>query len=156
MAFVPTADLVDIHGETLESCDLQLRSFGLPRFSGTVTTVRCFQDNVLLRTVLEEPGTGRVLVVDGGGSMHAALVGDIVAGIGVKNGWEGIVIHGCVRDSVALGALPIGIRALGTNPRKSGKTGSGERDVLVTFGAAVFTPGRTLVSDEDGVVVLPA
>ncbi|WP_299057413.1 ribonuclease E activity regulator RraA [uncultured Nocardioides sp.] len=153
---VPTADLVDTHGEALESCDLQLRRLGRrDRFSGEIVTVRCFQDNALLKAVLGEPGHGKVLVVDGGGSVHTALVGDMIGDLAVQNGWEGLVIHGAVRDSAQLDALDLGVKALGTNPRKSSKDATGERDVVVEFGGAVFTPGRTLVSDEDGIVVLP-
>ncbi len=152
----PTADLVDEHGEALESCDTQLRSFGRRRrFTGEIVTVRCHQDNALLKSVLGEPGHGKVLVVDGGGSLHTALVGDVIGDLAVSNGWAGIVVHGAIRDSALIDGLDLGVKALGTNPRKSSKDGTGERDVAVTFGEAVFTPGRTLVSDEDGVVVLP-
>jgi regulator of ribonuclease activity A len=154
---IPTADLVDQHGDALGSCDLQLRQFGgRARFQGEIVTVRCHEDNALLKTVLGGPGQGKVLVVDGGGSLHSALVGDVIAGLAVSNGWEGIVIHGVVRDVAALGTLDIGIKALGSNPRKSSKQGTGEHDVPVSFGGAVFAPGAQLVSDEDGVVVLPA
>ena len=152
-----TADLVDQHGDALESCDLQLRQLGgRARFQGEIVTVRCHEDNALLKSVLGDPGRGKVLVVDGGGSLHRALVGDVIAGLAVSNGWEGIVIHGVVRDVAALGTLDIGVKALGSNPRKSSKQGTGERDVPVSFGGAVFAPGAQLVSDEDGVVVLPA
>jgi len=144
--FVATADLVDEHGDALESCDLQLRQFGGHRkFRGPITTVRCHQDNALLKAVLGEPGKGGVLVV----------VGDLIAGLGAGNGWAGIVVHGAVRDAVTLATLAIGVKALGTNPRKSTKTGAGERDAVVSFGDATFTPGRELVSDDDGIVVLP-
>jgi regulator of ribonuclease activity A len=154
---IPTADLVDQHGDALESCDLQLRQLGgRARFQGEIVTVRCHEDNALLKSVLGDPGRGKVLVVDGGGSLHRALVGDVIAGLAVSNGWEGIVIHGVVRDVAALGTLDIGVKALGSNPRKSSKQGTGERDVPVSFGGAVFAPGAQLVSDEDGVVVLPA
>ena len=154
---IPTADLVDQHGDALGSCDLQLRQFGgRARFQGEIVTVRCHEDNALLKSVLGEPGRGKVLVVDGGGSLRCALVGDVIAGLAVSNGWEGIVIHGVVRDVAALGTLDIGLKALGSNPRKSSKQGTGERDVPVSFGGAVFAPGAQLVSDEDGVVVLPA
>ena len=150
-----TADLVDELGDRAESCDLQLRQLGGRRaFDGPVVTVRCFQDNALVKQVLSEPGDGRVLVVDGGGSLHCALVGDVIAGTAADNGWAGLVVHGVVRDSVALATLPLGIKALGTNPRKSTKTGAGERDVPVSFGGVVFTPGAHLFSDDDGVVVV--
>jgi regulator of ribonuclease activity A len=150
-----TADLVDEHGEALESCDLQLRQFGgRSRFHGPVRTVACFQDNALVRQVLSEPGEGAVLVVDGGGSLHTALVGDLVAGLAQANGWAGLVVNGAVRDVAALAGLDIGIKALGSNPRKSAKTGAGQVDVPVSFGGATFRPGHHLYSDEDGVVVV--
>ncbi|MET8835693.1 ribonuclease E activity regulator RraA [Micromonospora sp. NPDC004540] len=151
-----TADLYDRHGDALGSCDTQLRQFGGVRdFAGPAVTVRCFQDNALVKSIVAEPGEGRVLVVDGGGSLHTALMGDLIAGTAAENGWAGVVINGAVRDVVALGALPIGIKALGTNPRKSAKTGAGERDVPVSFGNCVFAPGAEVHSDDDGVVVLP-
>src|SRR3954471_7849121 len=152
-----TADLYDEHGDALGSCETQFRSFGGHRaFSGPAVTVRCSEDNVVLKSVISGPGDGRVLLVDGGGSLHRALMGDIIAGIAVDNGWAGIVVHGAVRDTAVLAGLPLGIKALGSNPRKSTKTGAGQRDVPVTFGGATFSPGDQLWSDEDGIVVLPA
>ena len=153
-----TADLVDLHGEALQSIPLQLRSFGRhPRFAGPAVTVKCFEDNALLKSTLAEwpDAAGAVLVVDGGGSLRTALVGDVIAGIAVDRGWAGLVINGAVRDSVALNALEIGIKALGTNPRKSGKTGAGERDVPVTFGGITIRAGDVVTSDDDGIVVHP-
>jgi regulator of ribonuclease activity A len=151
---VLTADLIDRHGESLQSCDLQFRQFGGRwRFSGRIRTVRCHQDNVLVRQVLSGPGAGQVLVVDGGGSLHTSLVGDVVAGLAQSNGWTGLVVHGAVRDVVALGKLDIGLKALGSNPRKSAKEGVGEVDVPVSFGGVRFEPGAHLYSDEDGIVV---
>jgi regulator of ribonuclease activity A len=151
-----TADLYDEHGEALQSCDLQLRQFGaVSRFAGPAVTVRCHQDNALVKSVLGEPGGGRVLVVDGGGSLHTALMGDLIAGSAVANGWAGVVINGAVRDVAVLRTLELGIKALGSNPRKSAKTGAGERDVTVSFGGATFAPGDLVHSDDDGVVVLP-
>jgi regulator of ribonuclease activity A len=151
---VVTADLYDERGDQLDSCDLQLRQYGGRRaFSGAVVTVRCHEDNVLLKSVLSEPGAGRVLVVDGGGSVHAALMGDVIAGMAVANGWAGVVINGAVRDVAALRELDLGVKALGSNPRKSAKAGGGERDVPVTFGGATFRPGAELFSDDDGILV---
>ena len=113
----------------MRSCDLQLRQFGGRReFAGPISTVRCFEDNALLKSVLSEPGDGRVLVIDGGGSLHTALVGDVIAELGRSNGWAGLIVNGAVRDAATLRTLDIGIKALGTNPRKSTKTGAGERD----------------------------
>lgn len=109
-----------------------------------------------MRLRLEEPGEGRVLVVDAGGSLRCALVGDNLARLGRESGWAGIVLNGCVRDSVALGEVGLGVKAIGTNPRPSAKTGAGEVDVPVTFGEVTFEPGAQLYADEDGVIVLPA
>ncbi|MED7925995.1 ribonuclease E activity regulator RraA [Nonomuraea sp. LP-02] len=151
---ISTADLYDERGDQLDSCHLQLRQYGGRRaFSGRIATVRCHEDNALLKSVLSEPGEGRVLVVDGGGSLRAALMGDVIAGIAVASGWAGVVINGAVRDVAALRDLDLGVKALGSNPRKSTKTGAGERDVPVTFGEAVFHPGAELFSDEDGILV---
>jgi regulator of ribonuclease activity A len=150
-----TADLVDDIGPDVRSCDLQLRQFGgRTEFAGRITTVRCFQDNALLKSVLSEPGDGGVLVIDGDGSVHTALVGDLIAALGRDSGWSGLIINGAVRDASTLRTLDIGIKALGTNPRKSTKTGAGERDVPVEFGGVTFTPGDVAYSDDDGIVVV--
>jgi regulator of ribonuclease activity A len=109
---------------------------------------------VLVRRRAGEPGEGRVLVVDGGGSLRCALLGDNIAALAAAGGWAGVVVNGCVRDSVALDALGLGIKALGTNPRPSGKSGAGEVGVPVTFGNAEFAPGAMLHADDDGVIVL--
>lgn len=149
-----TADLYDLHGDDLQSLPLQLRSFGgRTSFEGPIRTVRCFQDNVLLRSLLSSPGEGAVLVVDGDGSYGTALMGDMIAQLAVDNGWAGVVINGCVRDSAAIATMPLGVKALGTNPRKSGKHGTGEADVTVEFGGVAFRPGARLYADEDGVLV---
>ena len=152
-----TADLVDDIYPDVRSCDLQLQNYGATTmFAGPITTVRCFQDNALLKSVLSEPGNGGVLVVDGAGSLHTALVGDVIAGLGAEHGWAGIVVHGTVRDASTLRTIDIGIKALGTNPRKGTKTGEGDRDVAVTFGGVTFTPGEIAYCDEDGIVVVAA
>lgn len=151
----PTADLVDEIGPDVRSCDLQFRQFGgRSQFAGQISTVRCFQDNALLKSVLSEPGNGGVLVIDGDGSVHTALVGDVIAELARSNGWAGLIVNGAVRDAATLRTLDIGIKALGTNPRKSTKTGDGQRDTPVEFGGVTFTPGETLHSDDDGIVVL--
>jgi regulator of ribonuclease activity A len=152
---VTTADLYDAYRDDAQVCETQLRSFGsLRAFSGEIATVRCFEDNVLVKQQVAKPGNGRVLVVDGGGSYRCALVGDNVAGTAAANGWAGLVLNACVRDVASLAVLPLGILALGTCPRPSGKTGDGEIDVSVRFGNAEFTPGAMLHADDDGVVVL--
>ena len=150
-----TSDLWDAHADTAIVCELQLRQFGgVSVFSGEIATVRCLEDNVLVKQRVAETGRGRVLVVDGGGSLRCALAGDNVAGLALENGWAGLVINGCVRDVDALAVLAIGVKALGSNPRPSGKDGAGEVDVPVSFGGAVFTPGAMLHSDADGILVL--
>ena len=157
VVFRPTADLVDDIGPDVRSCDVQFRQFGgRTRFVGLITTVRCFQDNALLKSVLSEPGSGRVLVIDGAGSLHTALVGDVIAELGRSNGWAGLIVNGAVRDAATLATLDIGIKALGTNPRKSAKSGAGERDVVVSLGGVDFIPGDLAFSDEDGIVVTTA
>lgn len=151
-----TADLVDAHEGIIASCWLQLRNYGgQSRFKGPIRTVRCHRDNALLKSILSTPGDGAVLVVDGGGSLASALVGDIIAGLAVKNGWAGIIVNGVIRDSVAIGDLPLGVKALGTNPLKSGKTGAGDAGIAISFGDCTFQPGHWVYSDEDGIVTLP-
>lgn len=153
--FVPTADLVDEIGPDVRSCDTQFRRFGVvTEFVGRVSTVRCFQDNALLKSILSEPNPGGVLVIDGDASVHTALVGDIIAELGRSNGWAGIVANGAIRDAKTIGGMAIGVKALGTNPRKSTKTGAGERDVPIELGGVVFTSGDHLFSDDDGIVVV--
>ena len=155
MSQISVADLCDEHEGTIEVCETQFRDLGgKTAFSGPIRTVRCHEDNSLVKATLAEPGEGCVLVVDGGGSLHRALVGDMLAADGVKNGWAGVVVFGAVRDAVVLGTLDIGIKALGTNPRKSTKTGAGERDVEVSLGGVTFVPGQIAYSDDDGIVVV--
>ncbi|MFC3850961.1 ribonuclease E activity regulator RraA [Corynebacterium hansenii] len=152
--FIPTADLVDEIGSHVRSCDTQFRDIGGKReFCGRISTVRCFQDNALLKAVLSEDSDGGVLVIDGSGSLHTALVGDVIAGLGRDHGWSGVIVHGAVRDSKLIGEMEFGCKALGTNPRKSTKTGSGERDVVVSFGGVDFVPGDMVYADSDGIVV---
>lgn len=149
-----TADLYDELGERIQSLPLQLQLFGArARFEGPIRTVKCFEDNALLKSVVSAPGGGAVLVVDGGGSLERALMGDMIAAIAAENGWAGAVINGAIRDRVAISEIPIGIKALGTNPRKSSKTGAGEADVPLEFGGVTFRPGAMLYSDEDGILV---
>ncbi|MEX2280379.1 MAG: ribonuclease E activity regulator RraA [Acidimicrobiia bacterium] len=149
-----TADLWDARSEELMSCDVQFRSYGANQsFCGPVRTVRCHEDNHLVKRLLNSPGSGSVLVVDGGGSLRSALVGDQIGAAAVANGWAGIVIYGAVRDSGALSGLDLGIKALGTNPRRSSKTGEGSVDESVAFGGAIFVPGVHLWADVDGIVV---
>ena len=153
--FRPTADLVDEIGPDVRSCDVQFRQFGArAQFAGPISTVRCFEDNALLKSVVSAPGDGGVLVIDGAGSLHTALVGDVIAALARSNDWVGLVVRGAVRDAAALRGSDVGFKALGTNPRKSAKTGVGERDVVINLGGVPFVPGEVAYSDDDGIVVV--
>lgn len=156
---IQTADLLDTHEEALRAGTLHVvtpmfRSYGgRTALSGVISTLKLFEDNSLVRIALSEPGQGRVLVVDGGGSLRCALVGDQLAELAVKNGWAGIVVYGCIRDSRAIGGMDIGVFALATHPLKSIKKNVGEADIPVAFGGVTFVPGHYLYADEDGVIV---
>ena len=153
MSFV-TADLVDAHSDIVQSCEAQFRQYGgRVRFHGQIRTVKSTEDNALVKQALATPGNGAVLVIDGAASLRCALVGDLMAGAAQKNGWSGLVIWGAVRDVVALAGLDVGIKALGSNPWKSSKNGTGQVDVPVSFGGVEFRPGNWLYSDEDGILV---
>lgn len=152
--FRGTADLCDEFHQLCRSCSVQFRQFGALRcFSGRMRTVKCYDDNILMRRTLEATSEGGVLVVDGAGYLGAALMGDQIAAIAARNGWSGVVLFGAVRDTVALGSIPLGVKALGSNPKKSGKNGTGLVDVPVSFGGVTFGPGEWLYSDDDGILV---
>lgn len=149
-----TADLYDERGDALDSLALQLHDLGgRIAFDGPIRTVRCHRDNALVKQVLAGPGEGAVLVVDGGGSLESALVGDLIAASAADNGWAGIIVHGAIRDRAVIATLPIGVKALGSNPRKSAKDGVGEVDVPVVIAGVRFTPGRHVWADADGILV---
>ena len=149
-----TADLCDAHADQLQIAQPLFRSYGGCRqFGGRIATVQVFKDNVLVRRQLEQTVAGAVLVIDGGRSLECALVGDILAGLAVENGWQGIVVNGCIRDAAAMADLKIGIRALNTHPLKSGKRGTGQENLPVTFAGVTFRPGDYLYADEDGMVI---
>jgi regulator of ribonuclease activity A len=153
---VKTSDLCDACEAAL-ACALPLRGYGGRRaFAGAIRTIRCHEDIGLMRDTIAQPGNGQVLVIDGGGSLARALFGDVMAEVAVRNGWAGVVVNGAIRDVVEISAMDIGVKALGTVPRRGERTGAGERDVPVQFGGITFTPGCRLVADEDGVIVLPA
>jgi regulator of ribonuclease activity A len=133
------------------------RDFGRrKRFAGTIATVKCYEDNSFVKLALEEPGHGRVLVVDGGGSLRRALVGGNIAAAAAKNGWAGVVVDGCVRDSAELIECDMGIRALALIPMPTERRQQGERDVALHIHGVWVLPGEWLVADEDGIVVMPA
>lgn len=151
---VSTADLSDEFGDGLGYCSTPFRQYGMHRsFAGAITTVRCFEDNALLRSVLGTPGHGGVVVVDGGGSIRVALFGDMMAQLAIDNGWAAVIIDGAIRDAGVLVGMELGVKALGSTPRRGSQTGAGERSVELTLGGATFRPGDQVFSDEDGVVI---
>lgn len=152
-----TADLLDDNEDkALQIVQPGFFSYGAnKRFSGRIVTVKTYEDNSLVRELVAEDGTGKVMVVDGGGSSRCALLGDMLAEKAMKNGWSGLIIYGQIRDSVDINAMALGVKALGTFPLKSVKRGAGLRDEVVHFHDVTFTPGHYVYSDEDGIVVSP-
>ncbi len=156
-----TADLCDKYEDQVRAGQVHvlepmLNSYGgSAAFHGRIATLKLFEDNSLVRKALETPGDGRVLVIDGGGSLRCALVGDQLAQLGVKHGWAGIVVYGCIRDSRAIEEMDIGVLAIDTHPLKSIKKNVGETEIAVTFGGVTFVPGHHLYADDDGVLVSP-
>ncbi|NWG22027.1 MAG: ribonuclease E activity regulator RraA [Chloroflexi bacterium] len=149
-----TTDICDASDGEVQVAAPLLRDFGgVQAFAGPIATVRVFEDNVLVRGALSEPGDGRILVIDGGGSLRCALVGDMLAMLGQQNGWAGIIVNGCVRDTAELATIPIGIKALAPCPRRSAKRGTGSRDEPVHFAGILFVPGHRVYADADGIVV---
>ena len=149
-----TTDLCDAHSDHLQIAEPVFGDFGgRAAFCGVIVTLKLFEDNSLVRAALEEAGAGQVLVVDGGGSIRCALLGDQLAELAEKNGWAGVVINGCIRDSTAIAAIDIGVKALAVHPLKSVKRGIGERNIPVRFADVNFVPGYYLYADEDGLVV---
>ena len=156
MTSFKTTDLCDRYAEShhLQIAEPIFRIFGSRHsFSGRIATLKVFEDDVLIRSVLDEPGEGRVLAVDGGGSHRCALIGAALAHLAVERGWQGLIVYGCIRDSVEIDTLPIGVRALHTHPAKSHQRGNGDRDCLISFGGVNFRSGYFVYADEDGVVV---
>lgn len=151
-----TAELSDTYESMIQVAQPIFLDFGgVSEFSGPIATVQVIEDNSSVRAMLEQEGTGRVLVVDGGGSLRCALLGDQLAQLAQDNGWAGVVINGCVRDTAALQEMRLGIRALAAMPRRSGKRVPGRVDVPVIFAGVVFPPGHYLYADSDGIVVSP-
>ena len=149
-----TTDLCDAHGAAVRVSEPLWRDFGgVVEFAGLAHCLRVLDDNSFVRRALERPGEGRVLVVDGAGSRRCALLGGNLAALGADNGWAGVVVHGCVRDSAELAASRIGIKALATHPRRSDKRDAGEENVVLGFAGITIRPGEWLCGDEDGLVV---
>lgn len=151
-----TTDLCDAHPSVVAVVDPIFKDFGGSKsFSGEIVTLKIFEDNALVRELLETDGTGKVLVIDGGGSLRCALVGGNLGVLGAKNGWRGIVVFGAVRDTLELAQAQIGIKALAANPMKSNKKGVGDSNINVKFGGVTFCVGDWLYADEDGIIISP-
>jgi regulator of ribonuclease activity A len=149
-----TCDLCDQFPDRIRVLAPIFRHYGgRTRFSGSIATIKCFEDNVFIREAAVEEGRGRIMVIDGGGSLRSALVGDGIAEWARDHGWAGMIIHGCVRDTAALAKVDLGVMAIGVNPVTPGKRRVGARDVAVTFGDVRFVPGEYAYCDEDGVVI---
>lgn len=149
-----TADLVDDFDDEVSLCDLPFRRFGRKAmFHGPVATIKCHEDNALIKSTLQTDGRGRVLVVDAGGSTRCAVLGDMIATFLLENGWAGIVINGSIRDSADIDEMEIGVFALGTTPKKSAKAGHGQTEITIQMGGASFSPGDWVYCDHDGVLV---
>lgn len=151
-----TSDVCDALGGRVQVLPPGLQDFGgVPCFGGPAATLRVHEDNALVRAMLETQGQGRVLVVDGGGSLRTALVGGNLGALAAANGWTGLVVWGAVRDVDELRRCPVGIRALGAVPRRSARDGRGERNVPLTIGGVIVNAGDWILADADGVVVSP-
>jgi regulator of ribonuclease activity A len=149
-----TVDLCDQYADELQVAAPIFHDYGSTiAFCGPISTVQVHEDNVLVRAALEEPGAGRVLVVDGRGSLRCALVGDQLVTLGLNNGWAGVVVNGCIRDVGTLAELAFGVKALAATPLRSAKRGAGARDVQVVFAGLSCTPGQYLYADQDGIIV---
>lgn len=150
---IVTPDICDDHPE-VQVVEPGFRNFGgVDAFGGEVVTVKCFEDNSVVKEQVGKPGKGCVMVVDGGGSKRAALLGDMLAEKAAANGWAGLIIYGCIRDVDVIGRTELGVQALGTHPRKTEKKGIGDLNVPVTFGGVTFRPGQYVYADNNGIVV---
>lgn len=151
---ISICDLCDEYPQHVQVAEPMFRDFGgRARFAGRIVTIKCHEDNSRVRDLVAEPGTGCVLVIDGGGSLRRSLLGDQLAAKAVANGWEGMVIHGAVRDVEALAGMDIGVKALAAIPLKTDRKGVGERDLALRFAAVEFVPGQFLYADPNGVIV---
>jgi regulator of ribonuclease activity A len=153
MTNLSTPDLADTAPEA-RALELPFVNFGqVKQFGGPTVTIKCHEDNSLVKQCVEEPGQGRVVVVDGGGSMRRALLGDMLAEKAVANGWAGLIIHGAIRDVDEIGETPLGVQALGCCPVKTEKLGVGQRDIVLHMGGVQITPGDYVYADNNGVLV---
>ncbi len=153
---IVTPDLCDEYPDLVQVLEPMMNNYGgIDAFGGEIVTVKCFEDNSVVKEQVGLPGEGKVMVVDGGGSMRAALLGDMLAEKAAQNGWAGLVIYGCIRDVDVIGQTKLGVQAMNTVPKKTDKRGIGDLNVPVTFGGVTFTPGHYVYADNNGVIVSP-
>ncbi|MCH8865262.1 MAG: ribonuclease E activity regulator RraA [Proteobacteria bacterium] len=153
---IVTPDLCDENPETVSAVAPIFNNYGGKRaFGGEIVTVRCFEDNTVVKAQAAEDGAGKVMVVDGGGSMRCALVGDMIAANAMKNGWLGLIVYGCIRDVDAISTLDIGIQALNSMPIRSIRENRGELNIEISFGGVTFKPGEYVYADNNGVIISP-
>ena len=151
---ISTPDIADEFPEEVHALELPLQNYGgVQHFCGEVVTVKCHEDNSLVKELLDTPGDGRVMVVDGGGSYRRALLGDILAEKAAGNGWSGLVINGVIRDVDQIGETHLGVQALGTIPLKTAKLGHGQQNISLRFGGISIHPGDYIYADNNGVLV---
>ncbi|GHE19752.1 ribonuclease E activity regulator RraA [Halomonas urumqiensis] len=153
MTSIITPDICDAHPDVRALDPIFVNFGGVDAFCGPIRTVKCFEDNSLVKQAVSEPGEGAVLVVDAGGSLRCAMLGDMLAEQAADNGWSGVVMYGCVRDVDVLAGIELGVQALGCHPRKSEKRGEGQRDIPLTFAGATITPGEWLYADNNGILI---
>lgn len=153
MNHIVTPDICDAHPEVQILDPVFVNYGGVEAFCGPIRTVKCFEDNSRIKEAVSEPGEGAVLVVDGGGSLRCALLGDMLAEKASNNGWAGVVVYGCVRDVDVLVETELGVQALGAHPRRSEKRGEGQRDIPLTFAGVTLQPGQWLYADNNGILI---
>ncbi|MEE4661711.1 MAG: ribonuclease E activity regulator RraA [Halieaceae bacterium] len=154
---IPTPDIADQFPERVQALELDWRNYGgVTAFCGAAVTIKCHEDNSLVKALVSTPGEGRVIVVDGGGSRRRALLGDMLAEQAAANGWSGLVINGVIRDVDEIGQTALGVMALGTVPFKTDKLGQGQQDIPLHFGGVHIAPGHWIYADNNGVLVADA
>ncbi len=153
---ISTPDLCDQYTDTVRILEPVFRNYGgKSSFGGQIVTIKCFEDNSRVKETAATPGNGKVMVVDGGGSLNKALLGDLIAEDALKNGWEGFIIYGCIRDVEPIGNMNIGVKALNSIPLKTKRKGDGEVNVQISLAGAIIDPGEYIYADNTGIIVSP-
>lgn len=149
-----TPDLCDKYPDLVRVVEPIFKNYGgKSSFGGQIVTIKCYEDNSVVKETASTPGNGKIIVVDGGGSLRRALLGDLIAENAIQNGWEGFIIYGCIRDIDAIFNMNLGVKTLNTNPLKTDKKGIGDLNILVSFGGVTFKPGEYVYADSNGIIV---